>query len=112
MPHHKDIEKLVEQIVQLVDPLEIILFGSHARGYVAPDSDIDLLIVMPDGTHRRDTAMRLYGSVKGVRTPYDLVVATENDLEKYKNDIGYIYISVIEDGVSIWKKESYQQEVQ
>jgi uncharacterized protein len=43
----KQIKKLCEQIARDFHPEKIILFGSHAYGRPGPDSDIDLLVVMP-----------------------------------------------------------------
>ena len=40
------IEQLIRRIIELVQPLRIILFGSAARGEMGPDSDIDVLVVM------------------------------------------------------------------
>ena len=37
---------VVDEVVAAVDPLEVILFGSVARGEDGPDSDIDLLVVL------------------------------------------------------------------
>ena len=36
---------VVDEVVRAVDPAEVILFGSVARGEDGPDSDIDLLVV-------------------------------------------------------------------
>ncbi len=47
------ISEVVERIVQAVHPLRIIFFGSSARGQARPDSDIDSLVVMSDGTLKR-----------------------------------------------------------
>jgi predicted nucleotidyltransferase len=35
------------QIVAAADPDRVILFGSHADGTARPDSDVDLLVVLP-----------------------------------------------------------------
>ena len=43
----KDIQKMVNRIVKEFQPERVILFGSRARGAGGPDSDVDLLIVMP-----------------------------------------------------------------
>jgi predicted nucleotidyltransferase len=51
--HSKVVDELVRRIVEEVHPLRIILFGSAVRGKVGPNSDIDLLVVMPQGVHRR-----------------------------------------------------------
>lgn len=42
-----DIEDLAERIAREFHPDRIILFGSHARGMAGPDSDVDLLVVVP-----------------------------------------------------------------
>lgn len=47
------IGEMVRRIVERFHPEKIILFGSHARGDANPDSDVDLLVVMPfEGSHR------------------------------------------------------------
>ena len=97
-----DIQLLVDKIVELVDPLEIILFGSYARGDPGPDSDIDLMVVMPDGVHTRKTAMHLYGTIKGVRVPYDIMVATPSILELHRDNIGLIYKTILMEGKKLY----------
>jgi predicted nucleotidyltransferase len=42
-----EIEKLADRIARDFDPEKIILFGSYARGTAGPDSDVDLLVVLP-----------------------------------------------------------------
>ena len=61
------VDSLVRRIVEEVHPLRIILFGSAARGSTKRDSDIDLLVVMPEGVHRRRTAQLLYQNMRGMR---------------------------------------------
>lgn len=39
---------LRDRLVAALDPLEIRLFGSRARGQARPDSDFDLLVVLRD----------------------------------------------------------------
>jgi predicted nucleotidyltransferase len=96
------IRELVRQIVALVHPLEIILFGSAARDEAGPDSDVDLLVVMPDGTQRRQTAQKIYRQVNRVGVPFDVLVATRADLEKHKDNIGLVYRSILREGKGIY----------
>lgn len=96
------VEKLVSNVVKCVDPLRIILFGSAARGDAGLHSDLDLLVVMPEGVHRRRTAQKLYREITGLGVPFDIVVATPNDLEKHKEDIGLIYKRVLKEGKEIY----------
>jgi uncharacterized protein len=68
-PEGEALQALVRRIVSEVHPLKIILFGSAARRTAGPQSDLDLLVVMPDGTHRRHTAKRLYRNLTGISAP-------------------------------------------
>jgi predicted nucleotidyltransferase len=47
MVDERCIAKLSEQIVREFQPERIILFGSYAYGQPRPDSDVDLLVVLP-----------------------------------------------------------------
>jgi predicted nucleotidyltransferase len=101
-PTSKQIDQLVEGIVEIVNPLKVILFGSVTRGNLTPDSDIDVLVVMPDGTHRRKTAQLLYQKITGLGIPFDVLVATPDDLERHKDNIGLIYQTVLQEGVEVY----------
>ena len=102
MDTSKELDKLVERIVDAVHPLKIILFGSAARGEMGPDSDVDVLVVMPDGTHRRHTAQYLYQTVRGVKVPYDIIVATPSDLAEHRDNVGLIYCTVLREGKTVY----------
>src|SRR3954447_19613594 len=39
---------IVGRLVDAFHPEKIYLFGSHARGEAGPDSDYDLMLIMPD----------------------------------------------------------------
>lgn len=96
------VEKLVHQIVETAHPLRIILFGSAARGEMTPDSDIDLLIVMPEGSNSREITRELYNNVGGINIGYDLIVATPDILEKYKNNCALVYKWALKEGREIY----------
>ncbi|HEW79327.1 MAG TPA: nucleotidyltransferase domain-containing protein [Phycisphaerales bacterium] len=101
-PNSKIVDQLVQRIIEIVHPLKIILFGSFSRGEINPDSDIDVLIVMPEGTHRRRTAQLLYRRIIGLGIPFDILVTTPEDLEKHKDNIGLIYRTVLREGREIY----------
>ena len=100
--NQKDIDRLVRSVVEAVQPLKIILFGSAAHDDSTAYSDIDLLVVMPEGVHRRETARYLYKHLGETGIPVDILVATPDDLKRHKNNIGLIYRSVLQEGKEIY----------
>jgi uncharacterized protein len=77
------LDDIVQRIVGAVQRTRILLFGSAAQGRMGPDSDVDLLVVMPDRIHRRRTAQDIYRSLTGLGIAKDIVVATESDVRDY-----------------------------
>jgi predicted nucleotidyltransferase len=100
--HSKTIDELILRIVEEVHPLRIILFGSAATGELRANSDIDLLVVMPEGVHRRRIAQSLYQKIVGLGVPFDILVATPDDLQKHKNNIGLIYRTILQEGREVY----------
>jgi len=47
----KILNEIKQRIVETANPLKIILFGSAARGELGPNSDLDILVVIPSGIH-------------------------------------------------------------
>jgi predicted nucleotidyltransferase len=101
-PDPEVIDRLVQMVVTAVRPLRIVLFGSAARGEMRSDSDVDVLVVMPQGTHRRKTAQRLYRQMGGLGMPFDIVVATPEDLELHRSNPGLIYGTILREGTEVY----------
>ena len=104
-PDPKVIEDLVRRIVEIAHPLRILLFGSAARGDMKPDSDIDVLVVVSEGTHRRHTAQKIYRHMIGFPLAVDVVVVTESDLHKYKDNFSLVYYPALREGKEIYAAE-------
>jgi predicted nucleotidyltransferase len=71
----KYLDSLREQIVQAVNPLKIILFGSYAYGQPHEDSDIDLLVIMPFEGSAHQQAFEIRRHINSAM-PMDLMVRT------------------------------------
>jgi len=85
-----DIRKMVNRIVEQFDPDKVILFGSHARGDAGPDSDVDLLVVMPVEGSKRDKRLEIRGALSEFTLPLDILVTTPEDMEIRKEIPGTI----------------------
>jgi predicted nucleotidyltransferase len=88
----------VRRIVESVHPKQIILFGSAIRGDMGPNSDFDLLIIIPSGGHRRRTAQTIYRKLIGVGFASDIIVVTEDDIEKFGDNIGMVIRPALQEG--------------
>lgn len=84
------IRRLVRAIVRRFDPEQIILFGSYARGDAGPDSDVDLLVVMPVVGSKFDKAVEVRMALPNVKVPVDVIVTRPEDFEWRKDIIGTI----------------------
>ncbi|MEW6547372.1 MAG: nucleotidyltransferase domain-containing protein [Bacillota bacterium] len=63
------VPEIVERLVAGFQPLQILLFGSQARGDASPDSDVDLLVVLPRITNKRETLVAVKPGSKPVIWP-------------------------------------------
>jgi predicted nucleotidyltransferase len=69
--------ELVRRLREAFQPERIYLFGSKARGESGPDSDYDLLVVVPDEAPPEQKRSRLaYQALRGTRTAADVLVWT------------------------------------
>jgi len=102
-PNPKLLDELVRRIVEAVHPLRIILFGSAARGEMGPDSDLDVLVIMPDGVHRRNTTHEIYRRMWGFGFAKDIVVVTESDLREHGSDPSMVIKSALEEGRILYR---------
>jgi len=93
---------LVDRIVTAAHPERIILFGSRARKQASARSDVDVLVVVAEGTHRRKAAQDIYRGLLGFGVPVDIVTATPSDLEKYGGSSGLVYCEAIREGCELY----------
>ena len=78
------IKILCSEIAREFHPDKIVLFGSHAYGNPRPESDVDLLVVMPfEGSPFRQAAVILGHVVRAVGImPLDLLVRTRQQVQE------------------------------
>jgi predicted nucleotidyltransferase len=104
-PEPEVIQELVRRLVEVAHPVRILLFGSAARGEMRPESDLDVLVIVPDGVHRRKTAQRISRCLIGFPVATDIVVATESDLQQYQDNFSLVYYPAVREGKEIYAAE-------
>ena len=98
------IDKIVSIIVSVVDPDQIVLFGSYARGENKNTSDVDLLVLkrkLQDTNKITDSLYMSFFDHK-IKIPVDLIVLDYDKYDTLKNEIGYIYKTISKEGKLIY----------
>ena len=73
------LSEILTRLVTAFQPDLVYLFGSRARGDAGPDSDYDLLIVVPDDALPDQRRSRLgYEALRGTGVAADVVVWTRS----------------------------------
>ena len=89
-PGSKQIDEMVRRIVARFQPEQIILFGSHARGDAGPDSDVDLLVVMPVEGSKREKVLEIRMALHDIRLAKDVLISTPEEFAWRKETVGTI----------------------
>lgn len=98
------INKMIVLLALKLKPKRIILFGSYARGNARTDSDVDFLLIMANGTHRRRTAVKAYQALGSQGIAKDIVVVTEDDVKKFGPFSGTIIGPAISQGKVVYEQ--------
>jgi len=102
----KLIKEIIRRVVNAVNPLRIILFGSWAYGKPHKSSDIDLLVVVDDGViSRYEAAVKAYGALRGILITKDIVVATPKQIDEWENVPQAFLTAVINKGKMIYERK-------
>ena len=74
--------EIIRRLVTAYQPDRIYLFGSIARGDAGPDSDYDLLVIVPDDALPERRRSRLaYEALRGTGAAVDVLVCTRSYFE-------------------------------
>ena len=96
------IRSFAKRVAAEFHPRRIILFGSYAYGEPSPDSDVDLLVVMP---HKGPPSAKAAEIRKRVRAgfPMDLIVRSPAEIQR-RMDMNDCFIrEIIERGQPLYE---------
>lgn len=100
----KIIDRMVRRIVKQFDPDRIILLGSHARGSAGPDSDVDLLVIMPVSGSKREKQLEIRRALHTFRIPKDVLVTTPEEFAWRKDIPGTIERPAVLEGKILYAR--------
>ena len=91
-----------DRLVAFLAPEEIWLFGSRARGDARPDSDFDILVVLPDDAEL--DYQRAYEPVMASGLGCDVVPCRKADFEEERGEPGTISARVFNEGRQLYRR--------
>ncbi len=89
---------VIDAIVERMDPLRIILFGSLARGEDHRDSDIDLVVVLPEVTDEHAAAVAVRRATASLPVPLDIIAVDPEEIRRRGNEIGSVLRLALREG--------------
>jgi len=98
------IDELVRRLVEAMGPERIYLFGSRGRGDGTPDSDYDLMVVVPASDlpgYRRDQLA--YRALRGVGVPKDVLVWTRDEFDRRRHLAASLPATIIREGRLVYE---------
>ena len=98
------ISTMVDRIVGAFQPSRIILFGSHARGTATEWSDVDLLVILPDVSDKRNTAIEIRRVLGDLPVCKDIVVATPEEVARRGHLVGTVLRSALREGKVLYER--------
>ena len=104
----KLLDQMVQAIVAEVDPEQVILFGSRARGDAREDSDVDLVVVEaePFGKtrSRRLEAARVYEAVAGFDALTDILIYSRDEVDHWRDSVNHVLARALREGMVLYER--------
>lgn len=98
------LDTIKARLVQQFQPLKIILFGSQATGRATPESDIDLLVVLPQVVSKRQAAVAMRRSLADLPMGKDIIVATPEEIARRGYVVGTVLNQAINEGKVLYEQ--------
>jgi predicted nucleotidyltransferase len=98
------VQACIRKIVDLAHPRKIILFGSYVHGQMNINSDVDILVIVPDTVaNPRKESVRLYRLLRDILMPMDILVVPESQWVALKDVPGLIYREAWKNGRVVYE---------
>lgn len=96
--------EVVALLRQAAQPSRVVLFGSYARGDARPDSDIDLLVVVPAVRDRMAEMVRLSRVLSPLRLPVHVLVVSEDMFRYWCDTPGNVHSTAAAEGTVLYEQ--------
>jgi len=98
----KNIREVARRIGETIGAERVILFGSHAKGHAADDSDVDLLIIAESDLPRHKRSRDLYKLFQPHPFAMDLIVYTPEEVARANRSEVSFVSTVLREGKTLY----------
>ena len=98
------VSTMVDRIVGRFKPSRVVLFGSYARGTAVESSDVDLLVVLPNGTDQHHAAVEIHRTLGDLPVAKDIVVTTPEEISRRGHIVGGVLCAALREGKAIYER--------
>ena len=103
-PQQRGLNLVVDVVLDNCSPLEVVLFGSGARGELGVASDLDVLVVLADLVEpRRALSFRIEETI-AYHPRVEIVVATEREVRDASTSLASVLRTASEEGVVLYRR--------
>ncbi|MBM3242464.1 nucleotidyltransferase domain-containing protein [Candidatus Poribacteria bacterium] len=96
------LREIIRRIVEVAHPEKIFLFGSAAQGEMGPNSDVDLLVIKSGEFDQSQVVGDIYMNLFGVGQAVDVILATPEQVERYRNTHCLIIAPALREGKEVY----------
>ena len=99
---------MVQIIVDEVDPEQVILFGSRARGDAGAGSDVDLIVVestpFGEGRNRGVEETRLWRALASFHISKDILVYSRDEVDYWRDSLNHVLARALREGKVLYER--------
>jgi predicted nucleotidyltransferase len=95
--------QLVARIVEVLQPVQVWLFGSRARGEARADSDWDFMAILPDGAPEQDLDLcSVWQRLRDLQLQrVEVFTMTRSEFEEWRQSLGTLAEIVASTGIVV-----------
>ncbi len=95
--------EMTRRLVAEFQPRQIYLFGSHAWGQPHEDSDVDLLVIVPNSDQSPlERGLVARRCLRDLRVPKDILVQTQAEVDWASRVYASLESEILEKGVRLY----------
>lgn len=98
------VDEMVRRIADRFSPIKVILFGSRAVGTARLDSDVDLLVILPEVSNSRKAAVEMRRALADLPVGKDIIVSTPAEVTRFGDCVGHVLRSALREGVVVYER--------